>query len=57
MDDADNFEWNDDKAIRNYIKHNVSFEEATNVFRDPLAKDDLDDQRILWRRAIYILVW
>ena len=37
MDDADNFEWDDDKAARNYIKHNVSFEEATDVFRDPFG--------------------
>ncbi len=44
MDDTDNFEWDDDKAARNYIKHNVSFEEAAKAFLDPLAKDDLDDR-------------
>jgi uncharacterized protein len=42
----DQFEWDDDKAARNLIKHNVSFEEATSVFRDPLAKDDPDDREI-----------
>lgn len=28
------FEWDDDKAARNLIKHRVSFEEAATVFDD-----------------------
>lgn len=28
------FEWNQNKANSNFIKHNVSFEEATTVFAD-----------------------
>lgn len=32
------FEWDDDKAKSNWIKHDVSFDEATTVFDDPLAR-------------------
>jgi uncharacterized protein len=28
------FEWDEDKAQRNLIKHGVSFEEAATVFED-----------------------
>ena len=31
------FEWNREKARINFIKHQVSFEEATTVFDDPFA--------------------
>jgi len=31
------FEWNGDKAERNLKKHNVSFEEASTIFGDPLS--------------------
>jgi len=31
------FEWGGDKAQANLKKHGVSFEEASTVFRDPLA--------------------
>ena len=31
------FEWSAEKAQRNFIKHGVSFDEATSVFSDPLA--------------------
>jgi uncharacterized protein len=32
------FEWDPKKAAKNLEKHKVSFEEASTVFRDPLAK-------------------
>ena len=32
------FEWDGDKAKSNWVKHNVSFDEATTVFDDPLAR-------------------
>ena len=32
-----NFEWDEEKAISNLSKHDVSFDEATTVFGDPLA--------------------
>jgi len=31
------FEWNPDKANSNLKKHGVSFNEASNVFNDPLS--------------------
>jgi uncharacterized DUF497 family protein len=31
------FEWNQNKALQNIIKHNVSFEEASTAFRDKLS--------------------
>ena len=38
------FEWNPEKAVSNFAKHNVSFEEASTVFGDPLSEtfDDPD---------------
>jgi uncharacterized protein len=32
------FEWDKDKAKSNWIKHGVSFDEATTVFDDSLAR-------------------
>ncbi len=29
------FEWDDDKAVRNFKKHKVSFVEAATIFGDP----------------------
>ena len=33
---GDSFVWNADKALANWRKHGVRFEEATTVFADPL---------------------
>ena len=30
------FEWNSDKALANLIKHDISFEEASTIFDDPM---------------------
>jgi uncharacterized protein len=38
------FEWDDDKAKANLKKHKVSFDEASTVFGDPLAKIFSDDK-------------
>jgi uncharacterized DUF497 family protein len=38
------FEWDDDKARANLKKHKVSFDEASTVFGDPLAKIFSDDE-------------
>ena len=38
------FEWDADKAKSNIKKHAVSFEEASTVFRDPLARTIHDPQ-------------
>jgi uncharacterized protein len=37
------FEWDDDKAKANLKKHKISFDEASTVFGDPLAKIFGDD--------------
>lgn len=31
------FEWDDEKAQKNFRKHGVTFEEATTIFGDPLS--------------------
>jgi uncharacterized DUF497 family protein len=36
------FEWDESKAARNLVRHDVSFEEAATVFGDPLS-DTFDD--------------
>ena len=38
------FEWDDAKAAANLRKHRVGFEEAAEVFEDPLAFDDYDSE-------------
>lgn len=47
------FEWDREKAKKNYRKHKVSFDEAMTVFYDPLSAtfDDpnhsVDEQRLI----------
>jgi len=36
------FEWDARKAASNFVKHGVSFGEATEVFYDPNALEDYD---------------
>lgn len=31
------FDWDEQKAARNFAKHGISFQEAATVFGDPLA--------------------
>lgn len=38
------FEWDSEKAQRNFKKHKVSFEEASTVFDDPLFITFLDEE-------------
>jgi uncharacterized DUF497 family protein len=37
------FSWDAAKALRNHEKHGVTFEEASTVFRDPLALEVEDE--------------
>ena len=37
------FEWDTDKAKTNLMKHDVSFEDAASIFRDPKALTLFDD--------------
>jgi uncharacterized protein len=39
----DDFEWDDAKAIENYAKHGISFEDARRVFDDQFAVDGVDE--------------
>ena len=49
------FEWNPEKAKSNFAKHNVSFEEASTVFGDPLSDTfDAPDHSIEEQRFIII---
>ena len=36
------FEWDDEKAISNIKKHDVSFEEGATIFNDPLLASIVD---------------
>jgi len=38
-----NFEWDQNKAASNVNKHGVSFEQATEVFKDPMALSIYDN--------------
>jgi uncharacterized DUF497 family protein len=38
------FEWHDAKAEANFLDHGVSFDLATEVFKDPFAIERLDDR-------------
>ncbi len=49
------FEWDPEKAKRNYRKHRVSFEEAVTAFYDPLAATFEDpDHSVEERRLITV---
>jgi uncharacterized DUF497 family protein len=39
----DDFEWDHAKAVENYAKHGISFEDARRVFDDRFAVDGVDD--------------
>ena len=42
-----NFEWNPAKADTNLAKHGVDFDDAINVFDDPVASIDVDPRHYL----------
>jgi len=41
----EHFEWDDDKAARNWHDHAVTFEMARDVFRDPFAIEREDPEQ------------
>jgi uncharacterized DUF497 family protein len=46
------FEWDDDKAARNLVKHRVSFETAVRAFADPCQlteQDRFENGEYRWR--------
>jgi uncharacterized protein len=42
-----NFEWDPSKARSNQSKHGVSFQQASQVFRDPMALTLFDEEHSL----------
>jgi uncharacterized DUF497 family protein len=42
-----NFEWDPNKAKSNILKHKISFEDATSVFKDKNAISIFDDKHSL----------
>jgi uncharacterized DUF497 family protein len=49
-----NFEWDPNKAMLNYLKHGISFDEATTVFKNStaLVVDDPEHSEVEDRRKI-----
>jgi uncharacterized protein len=39
-----NFKWDPGKAVSNLSKHGISFRQATQVFKDPLAMSLFDEE-------------
>lgn len=51
----DDFEWDDDKAAHNLAAHGVSFEAATEVFKDPFAIE-YEDNREHYGEDRYVII-
>jgi len=51
------FSWDASKALKNYEKHGITFEEATTVFGDPEALDWEDLDHLKWNGAGSVLVF
>lgn len=46
------FQWDSEKAESNYRKHGIRFEDAAQVFRDPLhlsTQDRIEDGELRWQ--------
>jgi len=56
MQEAD-FEWDDDKAAQNFVRHGVSFERARLAFADPCGVGEVDDARTLARSVSPWSAW
>ena len=49
------FEWDDEKAVANLKKHDVSFGEATEVFYDPNALEGEDTEHSVNEPRFFII--
>jgi uncharacterized protein len=49
------FEWNEEKAKSNIAKHDVSFDEATSVFDDPLFLTFADPEHSIQEQRFVIM--
>ncbi len=52
---AMSFDWDDEKAKSNLAKHNVSFDEATSMFDDPLFLTFADPAHSLQEQRFIIM--
>lgn len=50
------FEWDPKKALRNFRKHGVSFQEATEAFSDPNAIDEFDKEHSSDKEHRFVLI-
>ena len=51
-----NFEWHTEKAIKNIKRHNITFEEASTAFSDPLSLT-IDDPMHSDDEQRFVLIW
>jgi uncharacterized protein len=49
------FDWDEEKARSNLAKHNISFDEATSVFDDPLFLTFADPEHSLQEQRFIIM--
>jgi uncharacterized DUF497 family protein len=56
MDSAERFDWDEEKAARNYRKHGVDFERASRVFEDAFAIETLDELSPDYGEDRYLIV-
>ncbi len=49
------FEWDDEKAASNFLKHGITFNEAVLGFSDAFAIERIDDRRNYGEERINIL--
>lgn len=49
------FVWDQKKASKNLAKHNISFEEATTVFADPLSNAFPDQSHSIGEQRFVII--
>ncbi len=49
------FDWDEEKARSNFAKHDVSFDEATSVFDDPLFLTFADPEHSLQEQRFIIM--
>ena len=52
---GDGYEWDEDKARQNIVRHRISFEIARLAFDDPIAIERVDD-RFRYNEARFIVI-
>ena len=50
------FEWDENKASKNEVRHNVSFAEAIEVFDDPYAQEFVDEAHSTEKETRYAII-